>query len=239
MSALKHISSSAVRDFMNKENLSIVPVIGDGLCLFRAVEMSLKRQGIRACTCSSLRTMVSKEVADKWIYYEPFCVATKTRSMEDLDAYICRGKFDQTIADICVAAVFNTLGVTLVICEETNTEVSKIVHPPGRVPTRYTVTLLRSGSANGRTSSEHYDALLVRSPASPAENESCTPTVVHKLDKLRKAPTIPEMFKNHAVKKPKVQETVSMQAGATDVPGCSINYIEEMSELLDSPSHVE
>ena len=210
MSILKPVVSQLVRDFLKKDNLSLSPVIGDGLCLFRSVEVSLKHQGIKALEADancSLQTMVSQEVADNWDYYEPFCLTSKARSIADLADYVYRGKFDQTIADVCIAALCNAVGVSLTIYEEKQSKLCKTVHPPGRVPSRYTVKLLRFGSARDKTSSEHYDALLLNSPGNvPTEKESKPfNTVVQHNEKFRKAVTIPDMFRNHAIKRPRVQ----------------------------------
>jgi hypothetical protein len=60
MSTYRQITSSVVRDFLNKEHLTWLPVIGDGLCLFRSVEVSLKHQGIKTYTYRSLKTMVKE-----------------------------------------------------------------------------------------------------------------------------------------------------------------------------------
>ena len=223
------------------------PVISDGLCLFRSVEVSLKHQGIKTYTYRSLKAMVCHEVVENWAYYEPFCVASKTRCIADLDAYVNNGKFDQTIADVCVAALCNAIGVTLVIYDEINATLSKIVHPPGRSLERYTVQLLRSGSARGRTSSEHYDALLAERPSSSTENDVTQFTMVApRIKKLRKATTILEMFKKHAIKKAKVQphetDPDSLQISHTDTAGSFVADeaacdTEHVSELLQSPSH--
>ena len=204
MSTQTQIVSSAVRNFLNKEKFTLSPVIGDGLCLFGSVEVGLRHQGIHAYTYRSLKTMVSQEVVDNWAYYEPFCIASKTRCIADLGAYLNHGQFDQTIADVCVAALCNAVGVTLVIYEEINAALLKTVHPPGRSLERYTVSLLRSGNAQDRASSEHYDALLAKRVrlGSPTENEVAT---VARRNKPRTASTIPEMFQKHVFKKAKVQ----------------------------------
>jgi hypothetical protein len=49
--------------------------------------------------------MVCHEFVEHWAYYKPLCVASKTRCIADLDAHANNGKFDQTIADVCVAAL--------------------------------------------------------------------------------------------------------------------------------------
>jgi hypothetical protein len=153
-----------IMSVLSVKDFSLIPITGDGFCLYRSVEVSLKHQGLQSYTYRTLQMMVYQEIAENWSYYEPFCLASKTRSLADLDAYVNRGKFDQTIADVCVGALCNAVGITLIIYEEVNDSLSTTVHPPGRVPTRYTVSLLRSGSAKDRKSTEHYDVLLMKSP---------------------------------------------------------------------------
>jgi hypothetical protein len=60
MSTQRQIASSVVRDFLNKEHFTLSPVIGDGLCLLRSVEVSLKHQGIKTYIYRSLKTRVKE-----------------------------------------------------------------------------------------------------------------------------------------------------------------------------------
>ena len=205
-SVCRIIGYKSLDDLLSETGLTVSPVTGDGLCLVRAVEIVLKTLVLGVCQhdVASITNMVKAEIVDNIEYYSPFCVAGRSIT-DDLLNYLIYGVFDQAIADVCVAALCNSLGITLIIYEvRQDGQVSETVHPPGRVPSQssqYTVQLLRSGRSTGRTriSNEHYDALL---PVSCRPKTNTTAAKSHASKNIQN--TIPDMFLQF--KKRKFQE---------------------------------
>ena len=118
-SSLCRITSyKSLDDLLSETGLTVSPVTGDGLCLFRAVEIVLKTLVLGACRhdVASITDMVKAEIVTNIEYYLPFCVHGRSIT-NDLQKYLIDGVFDQAIADICVPALCNSLGVTLIIYE--------------------------------------------------------------------------------------------------------------------------
>lgn len=129
--------------------------------------------------------MVKVEIVEN---IECYCIAGRSN---DLQKYLIDEVSDQPIADIRVAALCNSLGITLIIHEaRQGGEVSDTVHPPSQ-SSQNTVQLLRSGRSTGSTciSNEHYDALL---PVSFRPKTNTTAVRSHASKNLKIM--IPDMF---------------------------------------------
>ena len=86
--------------FLTTSSLTVLPVTGDGLCLFRAIEAGLKNAKTSGITLMQIISGVKSEVAEHIVdYYAPFCLAGGD-IIGDLDKYLNCGKFDQAIADV-------------------------------------------------------------------------------------------------------------------------------------------
>jgi len=150
---------------------------------------------------ASFVNIVKSEIIANLDFYSPFFVAG--RNLENyLHRYMVDGIFDQSIADVSVAALCNSIGVKLLIYEvKKDGGIIETILPPGRVSTQHTVKLLRSGGPAGSSgrcvSLEHYDALL---PLKSTTNFTAA-TKTSRTGKSKPATTIPDMFRNHKRRK--------------------------------------